>query len=112
VSAVTTHVLDTARGRPAAGIDVVLERPMASGTAEPLATGRTNEDGRVDGLGPDRLEAGVYRLRFATAAYFADLGQQAFYPEVVVVFRLSDPDQHYHLPVLLSPFSYSTYRGS
>jgi 5-hydroxyisourate hydrolase len=110
VSAVTTHVLDTARGRPAAGVDVVLER--LGEPAGAVATGRTNEEGRVDGLGPDRLDAGEYRLRFATGAYFADLGQPALYPEVVVVFSLSDPDQHYHLPLLLSPFSYSTYRGS
>jgi 5-hydroxyisourate hydrolase len=109
VSAVTTHVLDTARGRPAAGIDVILER---LGAVEAVAAGRSNQDGRVDGLGPDRLEPGDYRLRFGTAAYFADLGQSALYPEIVVVFNLSDPDQHYHLPLLLSPFSYSTYRGS
>jgi 5-hydroxyisourate hydrolase len=110
VSAVTTHVLDTARGRPALGIGVELERLRA--TVEAVAAGRTNEDGRVDDLGPDRLEPGDYRLRFATAAYFATLGQQALYPEVVVAFTVDDPDQHYHLPLLLGPFSFSTYRGS
>ncbi len=110
MSAVTTHVLDTARGRPAAGVAVELER--LDGTAETVAAGRTDEDGRVHGLGPDRLDAGDYRLRFATASYFADLGQPALYPEIVVVFTLRDPDQHYHLPLLLGPFSYSTYRGS
>jgi 5-hydroxyisourate hydrolase len=109
VSTVTTHILDTARGRPAASVDVVLERLAA--TVEAVAAGRTDEDGRV-GLGPERLEPGDYRLRFATAAYFADLGQSALYPEVAVVFSVRDPDQHYHLPLLLSPFSYSTYRGS
>jgi 5-hydroxyisourate hydrolase len=110
VSAVTTHVLDIAHGRPAVGVDVVLERLGESVGA--VAAGRTDADGRVDGLGPDRLDAADYRLRFATGAYFADLGQPALYPEVVVVFSLSDPGQHYHLPLLLSPFSYSTYRGS
>ena len=110
MSTVTTHVLDTARGCPASGVDVVLERLGA--TVAAVAAGRTDADGRVDGFGPDRLAAGDYRLRFATAAYFADLAVPALYPEVVVVFRLSDPGQHYHLPLLLGPFSYSTYRGS
>jgi 5-hydroxyisourate hydrolase len=110
VSAVTTHVLDTSRGSPASGVDVVLERLGA--TVGAVAAGRTDADGRVDGLGPDQLEAGDYRLRFATAAYFAELGVPALYPEVVVVFSLSDSGQHYHLPLLLGPFSYSTYRGS
>jgi 5-hydroxyisourate hydrolase len=110
VSAVTTHILDTSRGQPATGLAVSLER-LGDGV-ESLATSRSNADGRVDDLGSDRLEPGDYRLRFATAAYFANLGQAALYPEVVVVFSLSDPDQHYHLPLLLSPFSYSTYRGS
>jgi 5-hydroxyisourate hydrolase len=103
-------VLDIAHGRPAAGVDVVLER--LGETVGAVAAGRTDADGRVDGLGPDRLDAGDYRLRFATGPYFAHLGQPALYPEVVVVFSLSDPGQHYHLPLLLSPFSYSTYRGS
>lgn len=110
MSTVPTHVLDTARGCPASGVDVVLEQLGA--TVAAVAAGRTDADGRVDGLGPDRLEAGDYQLRFATAAYFADLGVPALYPEVVVVFSLSDPGQHYHLPLLLGPFSYSTYRGS
>ena len=110
MSAVTTHVLDTARGRPAAGVDVVLER--FGSEVDAVGAGRTDEDGRVDGLGPDRLEMGDYRLRFATAAYFANLGQTALYPEVVIVFTLHQPDQHYHLPLLLGPFSFSTYRGS
>jgi 5-hydroxyisourate hydrolase len=110
VSTVTTHILDTVHGRPAGGVHVVLER--LGDSVEALAAGRSDEDGRVDGLGPDRLEPGDYRLRFATAAYFAALGRTALYPEVVVVFTVDDPDQHYHLPLLLGPFSYSTYRGS
>ena len=110
-SQVTTHLLDTARGLPAADVRVRLEAVSGMDPA-PLAEGTTDADGRIADLGPARLEPGVYRLRFATAEYFAAHGQDAFYPEVVVAFRLTDPDQHYHLPVLLSPFAYSTYRGS
>lgn len=109
MSAVTTHVLDTAAGRPAPGVPVRLER--ADG-ATVLAEATTNGDGRVGDLGPDELDAGTYRLVFDTAAYFAATGQTGFFPEVVITFVLADPTQHYHVPVLLSPFAYSTYRGS
>jgi len=102
---VTTHVLDTTRGVPAAGIPVVLEDPAG----EVLARGRTDDDGRVRDLGPDELAAGVYRLVFDTAGY---LGPDGFFPEVAVCFRLTEPVRQHHVPVLLSPFSYSTYRGS
>ncbi|MDQ0376739.1 hydroxyisourate hydrolase [Amycolatopsis thermophila] len=105
MSLVTTHVLDTAAGRPAAGIDVRLE--AADGTE--IARGRTDDDGRIRELGPDRLEPGVYRLVFDTGPH---LGPDAFFPEVTVSFRVFDGTQHHHVPVLLSPFSYSTYRGS
>jgi 5-hydroxyisourate hydrolase len=106
-SAVTTHVLDTAAGRPAAGVPVRLER---DGTV--LAASVTDDDGRARDLGPDRVEAGTYRLVFDTAAYFAATGRPCFFPEVGLAFRVTDPDQHHHVPVLLSPFAYSTYRGS
>lgn len=108
MSAVTTHVLDTARGRPASGVPVRLER--SDGAA--VGQGRTDDDGRVRGLGPDRLDAGDYRLVFDTGAYFVALGQNGFYPEVTVTFTLADVDAHYHVPLLLSPYGYSTYRGS
>lgn len=104
----STHVLDTSLGKPAAGITVVLEG--ADGQA--IGDGITDGDGRVGSIGPDRLEAGDYRLRFASGAYFAGHGVDAFYPEVVVVFTVADAHQHYHVPVLLNPFGYSTYRGS
>jgi len=107
-SAVTTHVLDTARGRPAAGVPVVLQRDDGS----VLAKARTDEDGRVADLGPGDLAAGAYRLVFDTAAYFEATGQRGFYPEVAVTFTVADPAQHHHVPVLLSPYGYSTYRGS
>ncbi|TPG14968.1 hydroxyisourate hydrolase [Pedococcus bigeumensis] len=104
----STHVLDTSLGSPAAGITVVLE--TVAGQA--IGDGITDGDGRVGSIGPERLESGDYRLRFASGAYFAGRGVDGFYPEVVVVFTIADADQHYHVPVLLNPFGYSTYRGS
>ncbi|WP_344939525.1 hydroxyisourate hydrolase [Actinomadura miaoliensis] len=77
-----------------------------------LASAYTDADGRVSRLGPDRVEPGAYTLRYDTAAYFAATGQSGFFPEVGVTFTLTDATQHYHVPVLLSPFAYSTYRGS
>ncbi|MFD1213239.1 hydroxyisourate hydrolase [Arthrobacter sp. GCM10027362] len=107
-SHVTTHVLDGATGRPAAGVSVALED--AAGVR--LAGAATDDDGRVAGLGPERLAPGDYRLVFGTGAYFAARGQETFFPEVGIVFRISDGEAHYHVPLLLSPFAYSTYRGS
>lgn len=117
MSTLSTHVLDTSRGRPAAGIPVRLEGAGADGIWGVLGEGLTNEDGRVANLldstgGGHRLAAGVYRLTFETAAYFAARHEATFYPEVIVTFTLASPDEHYHVPVLLSPFGYSTYRGS
>ena len=102
MSQVTTHVLDTARGRPAAGIPVRLLHGD-----DVVALAATNADGRVPGLGPEQLQAGTYRLEFDVAAYAAD----AFFPQVVVTFVVADAS-HHHVPLLLSPFGYSTYRGS
>jgi 5-hydroxyisourate hydrolase len=107
MSTVTTHVLDAALGRPAVGVRVRLE--STDGT---VGTGTTDADGRARDLAPSALPAGTYRLVFDTAAYHAASGQPSFYPEVCVTFRLSDPEQHLHVPLLLSPFAYSTYRGS
>jgi 5-hydroxyisourate hydrolase len=113
MSAITTHVLDTARGRPAAGLGVRLERRDGERWST-LAERVTDADGRVR----DLLAAGVtpapgtYRLVFATGAYLGADGAAAFYPEVSVVFELRDPAQHHHVPLLLSPFGYTTYRGS
>ena len=110
-SRVTTHVLDTVAGRPATGVGVVLE--VAAGTGwHPVAEGWTDVDGRVGDLGPADLRPGTYRVRFATGAWFAAAGVEAFYPEVVIPFTLADAAAHYHVPLLLSPFAYSTYRGS
>jgi len=95
-------------GRPATGVRVQLED--ASGAL--LTDSVTDADGRVATLAPDALPAGEYRLRFDTGSWFAAAGREAFYPEVVVTFRITDVAQHYHVPLLLSPFAYSTYRGS
>jgi 5-hydroxyisourate hydrolase len=102
----STHVLDTSVGRPAGDVPVRLQARGEDGWQEVL-DGRTDADGRLTGWGVDA--AGVYRLVFDTAAY---LGPDAFYPRVTVVFRVTDPAEHYHVPLLLSPFGYSTYRGS
>jgi 5-hydroxyisourate hydrolase len=99
----STHVLDTARGEPAQGVPVRLEAPDGSVVAE----GRTDADGRLrDWVPPDRWRAGRWRLVFDTAAY------STFFPEVAVVFTVEDAARHHHVPLLLSPFGYSTYRGS
>jgi 5-hydroxyisourate hydrolase len=111
MSAITTHVLDTAQGRPAVGVLVRLEQVVGADGAV-LAAGTTDEDGRVTDLGPDRVCPGTYRLVLNTAGYFARTGQPCFFPEVSLSFVVADPEQHHHVPVLLSPFAYSTYRGS
>ena len=111
MSTVTTHVLDTSLGRPAAGVPVRLEH-LAGGLPSPLARASTDDDGRVRELGPDGLRPGTYRVVFDTAAYFARSGQRTFYPEVAVSFLIEDAGGHYHVPLVLSPYAYSTYRGS
>ena len=104
---ITTHVLDTSRGRPAAGVPVALELQRENAW-HPIGAGVTDADGRLRTLtGPD-IEEGTYRLTFDVAAYNA----QAFFPTVAIVFEVRDAAQHYHVPLLLSPFGYSTYRGS
>ncbi|MEZ4464934.1 MAG: hydroxyisourate hydrolase [bacterium] len=111
-SPLTTHVLDTARGCPAAGLRVTLAIREGDGWRA-LADAETNADGRVAGLlPPGGLQAAVYRLVFHTGDWFAASGQAGFYPEAAIVFRVTAPDEHHHVPLLLSPFGYSTYRGS
>ena len=114
MSAITTHVLDTARGRPAAGVPVSLERHTDGDRWDPIGRGETDSDGRLQTLMPvgATLSPGVYRLIFDTARYFSTCGTRAFYPSVTVVFETTTGEQHYHVPLLLSPFGYSTYRGS
>ena len=117
MSAITTHVLDTARGKPAAGIHVRLEMQTGGREGEPwktLGQGVTDPDGRVKTLLPEGspLAEGIYRLTFETALYHRALNEMTFYPEVKITFFVADGAQHYHVPLLLSPFGYSTYRGS
>lgn len=110
MSTLSTHVLDISLGRPAAGVDVRLE-PAGDG-ADPLTVATTDADGRVGEFGPADLPAGRYRLVFGTGEYFAGTGRQAFHPQVIVEFEVTDPGQHYHVPLLVSPYGYTTYRGS
>lgn len=114
MSAVTTHVLDTSQGRPASGVFIELERQRDDGTWLRLGSGYTDGDGRLRTLLPDKTaaSAGIYRMTFNTGAYFSNLKQMTFYPQVIVYFEIDDTSQHYHVPLLLSPFGYSTYRGS
>ena len=109
---ITTHVLDTARGRPAAGVSVVLEQRTAPDLWQERGRGTTDADGRARELLRAPLEAACYRLTFDTAAYFAAQGVETFYPWVIIVFEVRNSGQHHHVPLLLSPFGYSTYRGS
>ena len=112
MSPITTHVLDTQKGRPAAGVSVSLSELKGDGWQE-IARAATNDDGRItDLLPPNALNGGSYQIRFDTGAYFAATGTNTFYPEVTIVFNVSDDAQHYHVPLLLSPFGYTTYRGS
>lgn len=103
MAGITTHVLDTASGRPAAGMRIVLRRDD-----DVLFDGLTDADGRARVLAPEETTAGVYRIRFDTGGY----NPRGFFPEATIVFRIEDPAQHHHVPLLLSPFGYSTYRGS
>jgi 5-hydroxyisourate hydrolase len=111
---VSSHVLDTASGRPAAGVPVTLEAREPDGGWTAVGEGVTGADGRLPELvlGHRGARAGVHRLRFDTGAWFAARGLAGFYPEVTVVFEVADPAEHYHLPLLLSPYGYTTYRGS
>jgi len=113
-SPITTHVLDTSIGCPAKGVHVTLDF-QDNGTAwKTIATGMTNADGRLADLLPEsaKLARGIYRLTFDTASYFHNQDVHGFYPSVMVIFEISDPSAHYHVPLLLSPHGYTTYRGS
>lgn len=107
MSTMSTHVLDAVSGRPAPGVAVTL----TDATAAVVATATTDDDGRVTSWAGD-LGPGVHRLHFDTGSYFDSLGVTAFYPEVVIAFEVTDEMAHVHVPLLLSPYAYSTYRGS
>ncbi|MCQ4117639.1 hydroxyisourate hydrolase [Rhodococcus tibetensis] len=104
----STHVLDATTGDPAAGLHVRLE----SIEGQPIASAMTDADGRIPEIAPEGLIAATYCLVFFTGEYYDQRGQDTFYPVVTVTFELKDPQRGYHVPLLLSPFAYSTYRGS
>lgn len=114
MSNITTHVLDTSRGRPAAGVPVVLSVRGDGGTWREIGRGVTDDDGRLRTLLPAgaSIARGVHRITFDTGAYFAERGVESFYPEASIVFEVRAPEEHHHVPLLLNPFGYSTYRGS
>jgi 5-hydroxyisourate hydrolase len=111
---ISTHILDLVRGKPAADVPVRLERQDSTGDWQWLTSTRTDQDGRCPQLLPDGedLRAGVYRLTFDTASYFASQKLVALYPVVQVAFQVHDGESHFHIPLLLSPNGYTTYRGS
>ncbi len=113
-SPITTHVLDTAQGKPAKEITAVLAFQGQNNAWQELGSGKTNQDGRITDLLSDvhSLQKGLYKITFETADYFRDCGKKGFYPSVQILFEIEDPNQHYHIPLLLSPFGYTTYRGS
>ena len=112
MSAISSHVLDTSLGKPAASLSVSLAR-LEGGAFLELGQGLTDADGRIKHLlGAHQLEAGLYRLSFEAGAHYRALGRDSFYERVEIQFHVTDPSQHYHVPLLLSPFGYSTYRGS
>lgn len=112
MSPITSHVLDTALGRPAAGLQLRLQLQTADGW-QTLSERVTNQDGRAgDLLAQGALVRGVYRMTFDTGAYLKASGRPVFYPQVEIVFAIEDETEHYHIPLLLSPYGYSTYRGS
>lgn len=110
MSKITTHVLDTSIGRPAQGVAVELAQ-LVDGNWKEIGRGETNADGRISDLTEGvKLAASVYRLTFNVAGYLAD--RASFYPYIPIVFEIKNPEQHHHVPLLLNPFGYSTYRGS
>lgn len=107
-SFITAHVLDSTVGKPAPGVEVVL----ADAQGNEIARAATNDNGRVPELGPETLEAGEYRITFGVSEYFAGRNVATFYPRITIEFIVEAGQEHYHIPLLLSPFAYSTYRGS
>ena len=113
MSQITTHVLDVSLGRPAANVNIILEAQTASGDWTLVGRGSTDGDGRLNDLAAGKtLNPGAHRLTFETGAYFALRKVEGFYPQVFVVFNVKNARDHYHIPLLLSPFGYSTFRGS
>jgi 5-hydroxyisourate hydrolase len=113
MSTLSTHVLDTAKGTPAEGMPITLERSTGKDEWQQLSQSVTNADGRVTDLCPDgKINAGVFRLTFDTKAYFEKNNTKGFYPCASIVFQVEEGQAHYHVPLLISGWGYSTYRGS
>ncbi len=114
MSSVSTHVLDLVRGGPAVGVAIELQRQdPESGTFRTLASGLTNADGRIPDLLPRGGDAqGIFRIHFATGPWYTQRGERCFYPEVSITFEIPQAGEHYHVPLLIGPYGYSTYRGS
>jgi 5-hydroxyisourate hydrolase len=114
MSSITTHVLDTSIGRPAAGVPVTLEKQTQGEAWVAMGHGKTDADGRLRDILPrgSSVETGIYRMTFYTGAYFESRSLESFYPSVQVLFEIRNAAEHHHVPLLLSPFGYSTYRGS
>jgi len=110
MSPITTHILDTTLGKPASDVAIRLYQQRATDWIE-LASGYTDADGRIRDLLAEAIPSGIYKLRFETQAYFDRLGVASFYPFVEITFSITT-GEHYHVPLLLNPFGYSTYRGS
>lgn len=113
MTSLTTHILDTSRGKPAAGVHVSLERADADRQWHSVAHAETDQDGRVRTWSPPQsIEPGLFRLTFQTDKYFEAQNVRTFYPVVIVVFNVDAGETHYHVPLLLNPYGYTTYRGS
>ena|SRR2546422_8102529 len=114
MSTISTHILDTSRGAPAGSVAVCLATQNTDESWREISHAWTDEDGRVKPffLVEEPLPGGTYRLVFDLEPYFSGLGTECFYPQVTIVFKIADESQHYHIPLLISPFGYSTYRGS
>lgn len=114
MSGISTHILDTSRGQAAAGVSLTLEAAETTGAWTTLTRTTTDADGRVKALLPPgvMLRTGMYRLRFEVGAYFRRNNVEAFFPHVEVVFQVTDAARHHHVPLLINPFGYSTYRGT
>lgn len=113
MSQITTHILDTSKGKPAEGVPVLIEKTVHQHHWQEISKGVTNSDGRIPNLVPNGivLEPGIYRLVFYTGEYYKTHHSRTFYPYVTIVFETHDTS-HYHVPLLLNPYGYSTYRGS
>jgi 5-hydroxyisourate hydrolase len=113
MSSISTHILDTSIGKPAAGVSVTLSLRQADGSWTQLGSGITDKDGRLrDFPGSGAIIAGSYKFTFESGTYFRSRGVDTFFPQIEIIFAVADSNQHYHVPLLLGPYSYSAYRGS